>query len=498
MESVFILVLAGLAVVLLGMVLIASERELKSKRREIAGLVERLEAQSQTASAGLVSEIAASGDLVEQNRRLENDIHALSAELAEARRFIETTSTGQFADNAAQERIRLLTDANEQLAREAEELRSRLGARDFDLQSAQGEENGPALNRMQAEIDELRRALEMSHGRVTELEEARAIAAERENERQNDRAQIAELENQLAERRRELAEAQTLRDRLADSENRQEALRAEIDRHQAEIARWRTRTAAAEEAADRLTALQGPYEELLAAQADLADRQRRLCEDFAAFGQRIAPASGSYTAHPDAGNAGSAGPNPAPFNDTAPTALGAAPSQGASDAPADPRTRRFGVLGALLFVAATGIVGVQFLGSEWEQPAAQVMSAQTSPARIAPPTVAELRSPENPAEIANQNGAAVGPNHFKPTHARNKANGAQHLAAPETAGTYEIIQPSRVYTAPSEISRPLGEIDRGVKVNVVDGRDGWLEIHSKHGRPPGFIRREVAARSAAD
>jgi len=31
-----------------------------------------------------------------------------------------------------------------------------------------------------------------------------------------------------------------------------------------------------------------------------------------------------------------------------------------------------------------------------------------------------------------------------------------------------------------------------VKVNVVNGKDGWLEIHSKHGRPPGFIRRESA------
>jgi hypothetical protein len=34
-------------------------------------------------------------------------------------------------------------------------------------------------------------------------------------------------------------------------------------------------------------------------------------------------------------------------------------------------------------------------------------------------------------------------------------------------------------------------------VSVVNRRDGWLEIHSKHGRPPGFIRTEVAARVAA-
>jgi hypothetical protein len=53
-----------------------------------------------------------------------------------------------------------------------------------------------------------------------------------------------------------------------------------------------------------------------------------------------------------------------------------------------------------------------------------------------------------------------------------------------------------VYAAPNELSQLIGEIEPGVKVSVVNIRDGWLEIHSKHGRPPGFIRREVAVRIA--
>ena len=56
-----------------------------------------------------------------------------------------------------------------------------------------------------------------------------------------------------------------------------------------------------------------------------------------------------------------------------------------------------------------------------------------------------------------------------------------------------MIQPSRVYAAPNESARPLGDIEPGVNVNVVNAREGWYEI-SKHGRPPGFIRREVVAR----
>jgi hypothetical protein len=51
-----------------------------------------------------------------------------------------------------------------------------------------------------------------------------------------------------------------------------------------------------------------------------------------------------------------------------------------------------------------------------------------------------------------------------------------------------------VYAAPTELSRSLGDIEPGVHVNVVNARNGWLEIHSKHGRPPGFIREEAAVR----
>jgi hypothetical protein len=31
-------------------------------------------------------------------------------------------------------------------------------------------------------------------------------------------------------------------------------------------------------------------------------------------------------------------------------------------------------------------------------------------------------------------------------------------------------------------------------VNVVSARDGWLEIRSKNGRPPGFIKSDTAVR----
>jgi hypothetical protein len=70
--------------------------------------------------------------------------------------------------------------------------------------------------------------------------------------------------------------------------------------------------------------------------------------------------------------------------------------------------------------------------------------------------------------------------------------------AARVARIYEITRTSRVYAEPSEFSPQLiGDIEAGMKVSVVNSHDGWLEIHSKHGRPPGFIRRDVAARIAS-
>jgi hypothetical protein len=68
------------------------------------------------------------------------------------------------------------------------------------------------------------------------------------------------------------------------------------------------------------------------------------------------------------------------------------------------------------------------------------------------------------------------------------------LAAPRVQGTFQTIRATQVFSGPSEDSALVAEIDKGVKINVVGSREGWLEIRSKHGRPPGFIRQEETAR----
>jgi hypothetical protein len=58
-----------------------------------------------------------------------------------------------------------------------------------------------------------------------------------------------------------------------------------------------------------------------------------------------------------------------------------------------------------------------------------------------------------------------------------------------TAGTYQTLRPTSVYEAPSPSAKIVANIDRGVPVNVVGSNGDFLEVRSKSGKPPGFIRR---------
>jgi Bacterial SH3 domain len=70
--------------------------------------------------------------------------------------------------------------------------------------------------------------------------------------------------------------------------------------------------------------------------------------------------------------------------------------------------------------------------------------------------------------------------------------------AARARGAFQTVRPTQVFSGPSEESEPIVNIAKGTRVNVVDSRDGWLEIRSKHGRPPGFIRQETAVRTGSN
>jgi hypothetical protein len=59
-------------------------------------------------------------------------------------------------------------------------------------------------------------------------------------------------------------------------------------------------------------------------------------------------------------------------------------------------------------------------------------------------------------------------------------------------GVYETRRATTVFEDPSPASRVLTQIAAGTHVTVVGSVGEWLEVRSKHGKPPGFIRAEDA------
>jgi Bacterial SH3 domain len=57
---------------------------------------------------------------------------------------------------------------------------------------------------------------------------------------------------------------------------------------------------------------------------------------------------------------------------------------------------------------------------------------------------------------------------------------------------YQTVRSTSVFEEPSTSSRKVGSIANGSRVRVVGSTGDWLEVRSKQGRPPGFIRRDDA------
>ena len=57
---------------------------------------------------------------------------------------------------------------------------------------------------------------------------------------------------------------------------------------------------------------------------------------------------------------------------------------------------------------------------------------------------------------------------------------------------YETVRSTAVFEEPSASSRKVATIPNGSRVRVVGSTGDWLEVRSKQGKPPGFIRSDDA------
>lgn len=69
------------------------------------------------------------------------------------------------------------------------------------------------------------------------------------------------------------------------------------------------------------------------------------------------------------------------------------------------------------------------------------------------------------------------------------ATPARRAAEP---GIYETRRPTAVYEEPYDSARVVTRIAKSTRVTVVRSVGDWLEVRSKHGNPPGFIRSDDA------
>lgn len=66
---------------------------------------------------------------------------------------------------------------------------------------------------------------------------------------------------------------------------------------------------------------------------------------------------------------------------------------------------------------------------------------------------------------------------------------ARQTAAP---GVYETTRATSLYENPSSAARIISQIGGGTRINVVSSAGGWLEVRSKRGNPPGYVRADDA------
>lgn len=73
---------------------------------------------------------------------------------------------------------------------------------------------------------------------------------------------------------------------------------------------------------------------------------------------------------------------------------------------------------------------------------------------------------------------------------------AAPLPAPSVArrtaepGVYETIRATSVYEDPSSAARVVSQINKGTRINVVSSAGDWLQVRSKRGNPPGYVRSD--------
>jgi DNA repair exonuclease SbcCD ATPase subunit len=230
MDSIFIWMLAGATISLLGVFLIASERELKSKRQELKELQDKLaegpvRENSNNSTAAYPQEDGTSAELVARNEALLQHVSSLSKKLETSESKLEQLETLRAHLNGKEsENTELLAD-RERLQAELSTLRNRTESKEPRLNETDWNSEG------QAKITELKEQLDASQAKLHDLESAReqlvAVESHRkdfEELQRSHEASTLQLQNALAAEQENRKALETTQMQLSDMEQRYQEL----------------------------------------------------------------------------------------------------------------------------------------------------------------------------------------------------------------------------------------------------------------------------------
>lgn len=557
MDTMFIWIVAGAAIALLGIFLVASERELKNKRHELEELKHKLADGPAPVVADPSTDVfprenGAAADLVARNEELLLQVSSLSKKLEASESRLEQLETLRTHLNSKESEITELRWDRERLQAE---LATKTASQSTDPHPDEANRN----SQKDAEIAALKEQLEASQAKFRDLENTPVHLADAESgqkafEEQQRSLEVStlQLQNALAAEQEKQKALDAIQMQLSDMQQRHlelsEAnlrLREENSQHEQKLINQNQLQI------ERLVILRQRLEDLRSKQAEVSERDRLIQEEIVSMSQLLDVAQES-THQPETANgthedqhnvfefrgkdsvddpAREEGVERTPLgvpaaephtlyddsfeksNGTStepqyhhPTSLPAAVNGGTfvtselSRSEPTKKKRRFGIFPAAIGVLVVGgVLASNFLSNDSEQkpsyppkPSSVSIAAKmkSQPAPLAPEHKEVVRGTPAIAQASPVDSRIAGTSE----QATMTVLGRSSNASPKVWESYEIVQPTRVFSAPSEHSQLIANVEPGTQVNVVDSRNGWLEIRSKHGRPPGFIQKTAAIR----
>ena len=446
-------------------------------------------------------------------RVLEQEIPKIQIQLQASRARL-SDATSQAQEMAAR---------NTKLETQVAELKQQLQTGQSKLEELQDEQQ--RLADVTLENEQLRNQLQQSEARLAEAATENQEAAARYTRLQQD---IADLQEELAEGQTKARAVEALEQQLADVQSRETMLTERQHRLEASIAELEREQSKAKEKDQELEAAHERLHEMEQLCQELHDENRRLEEETSGLQEPLvagplplmsAPSPLAHTPPPPAlqnsthasveatvasidSAIGDQLERPKailPINDLDETdahhnylsrAASAGEIHSVNEADVKQPIRSFGkrswyfgIVPAMVVLAiAVGFaVGIFDIGFDTFSGSEELA--------LGPDTAFD--EPGASSDAVSQKSKRSGRPSMTPPLENERS---KQTVAPRLRGTFKTTRPTEIYSGPSENSALIASVGPGMKINVVSSRDGWLEIRSKHGRPPGFIRQEAAER----